>query len=94
MRVVIESKGVGLAAASVRRRASTSSIYATLPLETCLRDIQTLTQHHSVAPHNYEIAGQPFLGFDLAGGLRDGAIAVMPCRGSDDPGEWAAASRP
>ena len=53
----------------VFRAGGGTSIYASLPLERCLRDIQTLAQHHSVAPHNYEITGQLFLGFDLAGGL-------------------------
>ena len=53
----------------VFRAGGGTSIYSSLPLERCLRDIQTLAQHHSVAPHNYEIAGQLFLGLDLAGGL-------------------------
>jgi alkylation response protein AidB-like acyl-CoA dehydrogenase len=51
------------------RAGGGSSIYATLPLERCLRDIRTVAQHHALAPHNYEIAGQFFLGFDLAGTL-------------------------
>ncbi|HZO32492.1 MAG TPA: hypothetical protein VFH48_41630 [Chloroflexota bacterium] len=51
----------------VFRAGGGSAVYATLPIERCLRDLHTLAQHHSVAAHNYEVAGQLFLGFDMAG---------------------------
>jgi hypothetical protein len=44
------------------RAGGASSIYATSPLERCLRDIRTAAQHITVMPTNYEIAGQLFLG--------------------------------
>jgi alkylation response protein AidB-like acyl-CoA dehydrogenase len=44
------------------RAGGASSIYATSPLERCLRDIRTAAQHITVTPTNYEIAGQLFLG--------------------------------
>jgi indole-3-acetate monooxygenase len=49
------------------RTAGASSIYVSSPLERCLRDIRTAAQHHTVAPGNYELAGQLFLNFDLTG---------------------------
>ena len=39
-----------------------SSIYATSPLERCLRDIRTASQHVSMATANYEIIGRVLLG--------------------------------
>ena len=39
-----------------------SSIYATRPLERCLRDIRTASQHVSMATANYEIIGRVLLG--------------------------------
>jgi alkylation response protein AidB-like acyl-CoA dehydrogenase len=50
----------------VFRTGGASSIYTTLPLERCLRDIRTAAQHHCVTPSNYETAGQFFLGYDPA----------------------------
>lgn len=44
------------------RAGGASSIYATSPLERCLRDIRTAAQHITVMPTNYELAGQLFLG--------------------------------
>jgi indole-3-acetate monooxygenase len=48
------------------RTGGASSIYTAQPLERCLRDIRTATQHHCVTPTNYETAGQFFLGYDAA----------------------------
>jgi alkylation response protein AidB-like acyl-CoA dehydrogenase len=39
-----------------------SSIYATNPLERCLRDIRTIGQHVSMATANYEVIGRVLLG--------------------------------
>ncbi|HJQ55670.1 MAG TPA: hypothetical protein VJ890_02110 [Vineibacter sp.] len=39
-----------------------SSIYATTPLERCLRDIRTASQHVSMATANYEVVGRVLLG--------------------------------
>jgi alkylation response protein AidB-like acyl-CoA dehydrogenase len=39
-----------------------SSIYATCPLERCLRDIRTASQHVSMATANYEVIGRVLLG--------------------------------
>jgi alkylation response protein AidB-like acyl-CoA dehydrogenase len=50
----------------VFRTGGASSIYTTLPLERCLRDIRTAAQHHCVTANNFEIAGQFFLGYDPA----------------------------
>jgi alkylation response protein AidB-like acyl-CoA dehydrogenase len=47
------------------RAGGASSIYATSPLERCLRDIRTAAQHITVMPTNYEIAGQFFLGASM-----------------------------
>jgi len=49
---------------TVFRTGGASSIYASVPLERCLRDIRTAAQHHCVTPSNYEVAGQFFLGHD------------------------------
>jgi alkylation response protein AidB-like acyl-CoA dehydrogenase len=49
------------------RAGGSSSIYVTLTLERCLRDIRVAAQHHCVTPSNYELAGQLFLGVDPAG---------------------------
>jgi alkylation response protein AidB-like acyl-CoA dehydrogenase len=51
---------------TVFRTGGASSIYASVPLERCLRDIRTTAQHHCVTPNNYEVAGQFFLGYDPA----------------------------
>lgn len=42
-----------------------TSIYATSPLDRCLRDIRSVAQHITVIPTNYEIAGQLFLGTNM-----------------------------
>jgi alkylation response protein AidB-like acyl-CoA dehydrogenase len=39
-----------------------SSIYAVSPLERCLRDIRTASQHVSMATANYEVVGRVLLG--------------------------------
>jgi alkylation response protein AidB-like acyl-CoA dehydrogenase len=47
------------------RAGGASSIYATSPLERCLRDVRTAGQHICAVTTNYEVAGQMFLGLDL-----------------------------
>jgi alkylation response protein AidB-like acyl-CoA dehydrogenase len=51
----------------VYRAGGASSVYATTQLERCLRDIRTASQHLTVMPTNYEVAGQYFLGADVSG---------------------------
>jgi alkylation response protein AidB-like acyl-CoA dehydrogenase len=46
----------------VYRAGGASSVYASAQLERCLRDIRTASQHLTVMPTNYEVAGQLFLG--------------------------------
>jgi alkylation response protein AidB-like acyl-CoA dehydrogenase len=41
-----------------------SSIYASSPLQRCLRDVHVVTQHMMVAPPTYEVAGRVLLGLD------------------------------
>lgn len=48
------------------RAGGASSVYASTQLERCLRDINTASQHLTVMPTNYEVAGQLFLGADLS----------------------------
>jgi alkylation response protein AidB-like acyl-CoA dehydrogenase len=48
------------------RAGGASSIYATSPLERCLRDVHTAGQHICAVTTNYEVAGQMFLGLDLS----------------------------
>ena len=50
----------------VYRTGGASSVYASTQLERCLRDIRTASQHLTVMPTNYEIAGQLFLGADVS----------------------------
>ena len=42
-----------------------SSVYAGVGLERCLRDIRTAAQHIVVVPSNYEMVGQALLGLDV-----------------------------
>ena len=49
------------------RAGGASSIYASLPLERCLRDIRAAAQHRVLQPANFEVAGRLFLGLDMAG---------------------------
>ena len=51
------------------RAGGASSIYATLPLERCLRDVRTAAQHICVQATNYELAGQLFLGAEMGSTL-------------------------
>ena len=44
----------------------TTAVYATSPLERCLRDIRTAAQHICVVPDNYLMAGQALLGLDMS----------------------------
>jgi alkylation response protein AidB-like acyl-CoA dehydrogenase len=48
------------------RVGGASSIYASLPLERCLRDIRAAAQHRVIQPINFELAGRMFLGLDVA----------------------------
>jgi len=50
----------------VYRAGGASSVYASMPLERCLRDIRTAAQHLQVMSTNYEVAGQFFLGADMS----------------------------
>jgi len=45
--------------------AGASAVYASTGLERCLRDGRTAAQHLTVAPTNFEIAGQLALGLDV-----------------------------
>ena len=49
----------------VFKAGGATSVYATFPLERCLRDIRTATQHIAVIPTNYEVAGQMFMGANI-----------------------------
>ena len=51
----------------VYRAGGASSVYSATQLERCLRDIRAASQHLQVMTPNYEIAGQFFLGADIAG---------------------------
>jgi indole-3-acetate monooxygenase len=48
------------------RVGGASSIYASLPLERCLRDIRVAAQHRVLQPTNFELAGRVLLGIDVA----------------------------
>ena len=48
---------------------SSASVYASFGLERCVRDIHASAQHICVASGNYQLAGQAFLGFDMAASL-------------------------
>jgi alkylation response protein AidB-like acyl-CoA dehydrogenase len=50
----------------VYRAGGASSVYVSTPLERCLRDIRTASQHLQVMSTNYEVAGQLFLGADMS----------------------------
>lgn len=50
----------------VYRLGGASSVYASTQLERCLRDIRTVSQHLTVMPTNYEVAGKLFLGADVS----------------------------
>src|SRR5262249_31550306 len=50
----------------VYRAGGSSSVYASLQLEPCPRDIRTASQHICVMSTNYEIAGQLFLGAEMS----------------------------
>jgi alkylation response protein AidB-like acyl-CoA dehydrogenase len=67
----------------VYRAGGASSVYATTQLERCLRDIRTASQHLTVMPANYELAGQLFLGADVSG----------TAWGRDNRDEWTTAGR-
>ncbi|HET7881419.1 MAG TPA: acyl-CoA dehydrogenase family protein [Acetobacteraceae bacterium] len=44
---------------------SSASPFASFGLERCVRDIHASAQHICVAPANYQVAGQAFLGLDM-----------------------------
>ncbi len=50
----------------VYRAGGASSVYSSTQLERCLRDIRTASQHLTVHPTNYEVAGQLFLGGEMS----------------------------
>jgi alkylation response protein AidB-like acyl-CoA dehydrogenase len=50
----------------VYRAGGASSVYASTHLERCLRDIRAASQHLTVMPTNYEVAGQLFLGAEMS----------------------------
>jgi hypothetical protein len=50
----------------VYRAGGASSVYASTFLERCLRDINTASQHITVMPTNFEVAGQLFLGAEMS----------------------------
>jgi indole-3-acetate monooxygenase len=54
------------AVAIAYRAGGASSVYTSTQLERCLRDIRTASQHLTVMPTNYEVAGQLFLGADMS----------------------------
>jgi indole-3-acetate monooxygenase len=49
----------------IYKAGGATSVYATCPLERCLRDVRTASQHITVIPTNYEVAGQMFLGVPM-----------------------------
>jgi alkylation response protein AidB-like acyl-CoA dehydrogenase len=55
-----------------------ASPYTSGGLERCLRDIHAAGQHVTIAPANYEMAGQAFLGADMSATL----LLLMDGRGS------------
>jgi indole-3-acetate monooxygenase len=50
----------------VYRAGGASSVYASTFLERCLRDINTASQHITVMPTNFEVAGQLFRGTEMS----------------------------
>jgi hypothetical protein len=59
-----------------------TAVYATSPLERCLRDIRTAAQHITVVPDNYLMAGQALLGLDMSPTrlYNDHRGEAVPCR--------------
>jgi indole-3-acetate monooxygenase len=48
------------------RAGGSASPYASCGIERCLRDIHAATQHITLAPGNYQMAAQAFLGLDMS----------------------------
>ena len=61
-RVRIHAIAAAALAADLYEAGSGSSICTSSPLERCLRDIRTASQHVSMATANYEIIGRVLLG--------------------------------
>jgi Domain of unknown function (DUF4157)/Acyl-CoA dehydrogenase, C-terminal domain len=49
------------------RSGGSSAIFTSSPLQRCLRDVHTLTQHFFVAPPTYEMTGKVLLGVEPDG---------------------------
>jgi alkylation response protein AidB-like acyl-CoA dehydrogenase len=67
---VATTHATGAAAAAVDRAygaAGSSAIFTSSPLQRCLRDVHTLTQHFFVAPPIYEMTGKVLLGVEPDG---------------------------
>ena len=67
---IATTHATGAAAAAVDRAytaAGSSAIFGSSPLQRCLRDIHTLTQHFFVAPPTYEMTGKVLLGVEPDG---------------------------
>ena len=67
---IAATHATGAAAAAVDRAygaAGSSAIFASSPLQRCLRDVHTLAQHFFVAPPTYEMTGKVLLGVERDG---------------------------
>ena len=67
---IAATHAAGAAAAAVDRAftaAGSSAIFGSNPLQRCLRDIRTLTQHFFLAPPTYEMTGKVLLGVEPDG---------------------------
>jgi indole-3-acetate monooxygenase len=67
---IATTHATGAAAAAVGRAyaaAGSSAIFTSSPLQRCLRDVHTLTQHFFVAAPTYELTGKVLLGVEPDG---------------------------
>lgn len=67
---IATTHAAGAAAAAADRAytvAGSSAIFGSSPLQRCLRDIHTLTQHFFLAPPTYEMTGKVLLGVEPDG---------------------------
>jgi alkylation response protein AidB-like acyl-CoA dehydrogenase len=69
LRIATTHAAAAAAAATDRAytAAGSSAIFGSSPLQRCLRDIRTLTQHVFVAPPTYETIGKVVLGVEPDG---------------------------